>query len=278
MAEWPLTPDGQYYKAVGELLIPVDGRGMAMIMVKPDGSMVGSGFTAIEQGPPGQPAVLDLAPDVTWLEPGDPTADSYVFEEITPPTLSTPGVYRAVIVMHKPEKGEDGDTVLDPDDFEDVAVGKVIAVNADEDDFELVLPKIPEVFYPASISNVGSGNANATVAEIPIPSRPWARRVSAEGFGVVTGESADVRVNLLARLNNAASGNIVARCVGVAQTERLSFSGGKPIEAGTVADGYDQIAAGASATLYIRTERSAGSVTYTASASNAQYRAVTLPL
>ncbi len=278
MAEWPKTPDGQYYKAVGELLIPVKGTGTAFIMVKPDGSMVGSGFTAIEQGPPGQPAVLDLAPDVTWLEPDDPTADSYVFEEITPPTPSTPGVYRAVIVQHKPAPGEDGDTVLDVDDFEDVAAGKVITVNSDADEFELQFPKIPEVFYPASISSVGTGNPSVTVAEIPIASRPYARRVYAEGATIVTGEGADVRVNLLARLNNAASGNIVSRCIGIAQTERLAFAGGKPIEVGTTADGYDQIAAGSSATLYIRTERSAGSVTYTASATNSHYRAVTLPL
>jgi hypothetical protein len=95
---------------------------------------------------------------------------------------------------------------------------------------------------------------------------------------VVTGEAADVRVNLLARLNGESGGNIVGRCVGIAQTERLVLTPGKPIETGTAGDPYDQIAANSAATLYIRTERVAGSATYTASASNSQYRAVVLPL
>ena len=148
-------------------------------------------------------------------------------------------------------------------------------MNSALDGFDLVAQKFPEVFYPGVINNVPSGNANYTMAQINIPARPFVRRVLGIGHTVVAGEGADVRVDLVARLNGETGGNIVGRCPGVAQNDRLQLSPGR---APGLADAYDQIAANASAVLYIRTERQAGTTTYTASASASQYSALVLPL
>lgn len=276
-SDWPLSPDGQYRQAEAKLLLPVDPAGVAMIMVKPDGGAIGVGVTAVEKGDPGVHAELATAINFTELAHDDTTPASASFTTLTPPTTDTPGVYKLNLSLHAGQPGEDGDTVLDPADFGGGTPGQILVINGGSDGFVLASQKIPEVFYPGEIDDVGSGNPNATLCPIAIPARPWARRLRAVGYQVVTGEAADVRVNLLARLNSV-SGNIIGRCQGIAQTERLMLAPGKPIEAGTVADTYDQIAANASATVYIRTERTNGSSTYTASASQGQFAIEAWPL
>jgi len=273
-SDWTLTADGQYYQAAGQVLLPVDGSGAAIIMMRPEGG-IGSGFSAVEQGDPGVHAELDTTINFTALEPGDPTPDSASFTTITPPTTSTPGVWRLNLALHKGEQGADGDTVLDPNDFDSPVAGQILQVNSDVSAFELVAQRVPEVFYPGVVNNTASGNPNSTLAQINIPARPYARRVQGFGHTVVVGEAADVRVDLIARLNGETGGNIVGRCPGIAQTERLQLSPGR---AAGLADTYDQIAANAAAVLYIRTERQAGTTTYTTSASVSQFEALVLPL
>ena len=276
-SEWTLSSDGKYYEAECKALLPVDPDGVAVLMLKPFGVAIGSGVTAIEKGDPGlSPTFLETV-NVTPLAFDDPTPDSMSLTQITPPSSVSGGVYQWNATSRTGEKGDDGASVWDPTDLSATPVaGQIPAVNATLDGFDLVAQKFPEVFYPGVINNVPSGNVNYTMAQINIPARPFARRVSADGFTVVTGGAADVRVNLLARLGNESGGNIVGRCLGIAQTERLIMSPGKPIEVGTAADTYDQIAANASAIVYIRTE--AGSGSYTASASTSQFRAVVTPL
>lgn len=278
-SDWPLTPDGQYYQAEGKILLPVDPDGVAVVMLKPFGVGIGSGITAIEKGDPGVPANIDETVNYTELAASDPTAASSSWTTLTPPTETTPGLYRLNLSVHAGATGADGASVWDPTDLDPTPVaGQIPVVDSAATGFELVAQKIPEVFYPGSVSNTASGNPNSTVSTIPIPSRPWARRVRGIGFTIVTGEATDVRVNLLARLNNETGGNIIGRCIGIAQTERLTLTPGKPIETGTVADSYDQIAANASATVYIRCERTAGTLTYTTSASMTQFYAETTPI
>lgn len=276
---WPTTPDGLWYQFEGDIRIPVDPEtGAAMILLRPQGG-IGVGIPPVAQGTPGKHATISTAINFTALEAGDVTADSASWTLITPPTDSTPGEWKLNLALHKGGKGDDGNTVWDPTDLSDTPVaGQIPAVTSGLTGFELVAQRIPEVFYPGTINNTPSGNPNYTLAQISIPARPYARRVRAGGFTVVTGEAADVRVNLLARLNGESGGNIIGRCVGIAQTERLPMDPGKPIESGTASDSYSQIAANASATVYIRCERQAGTSTYTTSASSSQFWAEVLPL
>lgn len=278
---WPIvTFNGQQYRQrEGMMLIPLESSGAAIIMVKEDGGAVANGITSIEQGPPGLSPTFAEAATVIPLANDDPTPDSATLTQIAPPTSESGGIYKWTITSRSGPKGDDGATVWDPTTLSESPVaGQIPAVTSGLDGFELVPQKFPEVFYPGTIADIGSGNQKFTVAQIPIPARPYARRVRAGGYQVITGEAADVRVDLLARLNNADSGNIVGRCQGIAQVERLMMDPGKPIESGTSADTYDQIAANASAIVYIRTERSNGSTTYIGSASQAKFWAETLPL
>lgn len=277
---WPIVQfNGEpHYQGTGTMLVPVNGTGVAVVMMREDGGVMG-GVSAIAQGPPGMHAELENAIAYTWLEPGDPTPDSAFFEPIAPPTESTPGRWKLHWAMHKPDKGDDGTMVWNPLDLSATPkAGWIPAVKSNLTGFELVPQRIPEVFYPGTINNIGSGNAKATHAVIDIPARPWPRRIRAQGLTVVTGESADVRVNLLARLNGEDDGNIIGRCVGIAQVDRLAFAPGKPIQAGTGTDGYDTIAANAQATVHIRCERQAGASTFTAAAAMAHFNAEAWPL
>lgn len=279
--EWPLVDfnGAKYRQAQGVTLIPEDGSGAAIIMIRDDGTGLMGGVTAVRQGPPGAHAELDTDIAFTPLESGDATPDSAFFSLVTPPTESTPGKWKLNLALHRGGKGDDGVMVWDPTSLSATPkAGWLPAVKTDLLGFELVPQKLPEVFYPGSINNIGSGNPNATHAVIPIPARPWARRIRAQGSTVVTGEAADVRVNLLARLNGEADGNIVGRCVGIAQVDRLAFSPGKLIAAGTGADDYDTISAGATATIHIRCERQAGTSTYTAPAAMAHFNVEAWPL
>lgn len=274
-SDWPLSPDGQYRQAEAKLLLPVDPSGVAMIMVKPDGGAIGVGVTAVEKGDPGVHAELDTAINFNALEPGDPTPDSASFSVLVPPTTTTPGKWKLNLALHKGAKGDDGNTVLEPTDFGTPASGQILQVKSDLSAFELVAQRIPEVCYPGAVANTPSGNPNYTLCPIPIPARPYARRLRPVGHTVVTGEAADVRVDLIARLNSETGGNIVGRCHGIAQTERLQFSPGK---AAGLADGYDTIAANAAATVYIRCERQAGTSTFVTSATTSLFSVEVLPL
>ncbi|QDF19836.1 minor tail protein [Mycobacterium phage Fulbright] len=278
---WPIVEynGAPHYLGQGDFLIPVDpSTGMAVILLRQNGG-IASGIVGVEKGDPGMPPNFHPDIPVTEMAWNDPTPAGGTWTQISPPNGDNPGVWQMSLALHGPQPGtSSGGTTPTPSNFGGGTAGQVLAVNSAADGFEIVDQKIPEVFYPGEIDNVGSGNVNATLCPINIPSRPWARRVRAQGYTVVTGEAADVRVDLVARLNNAESGNIVGHCIGIASTERLMFAPGKPINEGTVSGSYDTIAAGASATLYVRLERKAGSSTYTASASSSMFSAEVWPL
>lgn len=277
-SDWTKTPDGQWWRAEGELLLPVDPRGVAVVMLRSKNG-IGVGFSAVEKGDPGVPANFDTVVNHTSLAYDDPTPESASLTVITPPTTTTPGVWRVNLATRRGQPGEDGESVWDPTDLsENPVAGQIPVVDGAATGFELVAQKIPEVFYPGAINNTGSGNVNSSLAQIAIPSRPWPRRIRGLGYTVVTGEADDVRVDLLARLNGESGGNIVGRCQGITRTERLTMSPGKPIETGTAADAYDMLAANTAGIVYIKCERQAGSVTYTTSASTSQFSVEALPL
>lgn len=274
---WPIVMwNGvEHYQAQGDFLIPVTPEtGAAVIMLRRDGG-VGDGFSAIEKGDPGQHAEISNTVDITELDPDDTSPPSAQFITLTPPTGDTPGVYQLALSLHRGANGVDGDTVLDPNDFDDPAAGYFPAVNNTLDGFELAPQKITEWFFPATVANTPSGNVSFTIGAVPIPSRPWARRIVAHGGVVVTGEGADVRVDLLARLNGETGGNIVGRCPGVAQTERLALWPGK---AAGLATDYDVIAAGDAGTVHFRLERQSGTVTYTSTATTTRVSVEAIPL
>lgn len=266
---WPTTADGQYYHFEGIVDIPVDPTtGVAVLLLRPQGGSAGEGVPAIEDGAPGVHAELSEEINFTELAHDDPTPASASFTTLTPPTTSTPGVYKLNLALHGGEPGDDGTTSIDVDSVDGTAAaGKMIRVNSAVDGFEYTSEGIVDRWIPTTINNTATGNPSSTLATVSIPSNTydfdWRPIVHAQT--IVTPDGSNVSVDLVARLNGETGGNIVGRCFGIGGVkERLTITSAPP--PGSAA-GYDKVLANAAATIYLRTERQTGSNTYTTSAS-----------
>lgn len=263
---WPTVTVGgkDYWQIDGKFRVAKESDPNAQVLIliaTPNGGIASVG--PLVQGDPGQHAEIDNAVNFTALEPNDPTPDSFSFTTITPPSPSTPGLWRAVVALHKGAKGDPGDTVLDPADYSATTAGQILAVAAGLTTFELVTPKTCEWHWPATINNTPPGNANYTLATVSIAAKPFAWRAIPFGYTIITGTGPDVAVDLIARLNGETGGNIVGRCPGIAgATDRLLMVPG--VAAGT-ADGYNKVLANNAATVHFRVERQSGADTYTTS-------------
>lgn len=272
---WEVVTVGgvDYYEIeTARFRVPVDwvpGSNMFIAVAGPNG---GSGsFPAIAKGDQGDTPVLEPEVSLTVLEADDPTPASSTWTEVSP------GVYQESRTIHKGPKGDDGDTVIDPEDFGTPVAGKLLVVNPAGDGFVYQSQKVGDRYIPATIANAPSGNVGYTLCSVAIPAQDFDWRPEVEGQTVVTGTGANVRVDVIARLNTEASGNIVGRGFGVpgAGPVAIGLSSGPP--AGS-ADSYDRVAAGASAVIYLRVERQSGTDTFTTSASTTTFKVRVAPI
>jgi hypothetical protein len=219
-------------------------------------------FPALVQGDAGPPPTVDTTINLTALEANDATPDSASWTEVSPDT------YRLNLALHKGADGSSGTiSIISASDLVGTPLaGKTIVVNTGADGFVYQTQKCGDRYIPATISNTPAGNANYTLASVVVAAQPWDWRPVVSGQTVVTGTGADVAVDLLARLNTEASGNIVARGIGGSGVNSAgwptAFQAGPP--AGS-ADAYDRVSANAQATIYFRAERRSGADTFTTS-------------
>jgi hypothetical protein len=229
-------------------------------------------YPALVKGDDGDTPVLDNTVNLTVLEWDDVTPD---FASLSEPT---PNVYELNMSTRKGPPGADGDTVLDITDFTDPSPGKVIAVDDANTGFELQAQKVGDSFWPAAIVNTPSGNPAYTLCSVGIDPQPFDWRPEVSGWCVVTGTGADVAVDLLARLDDAAAGNIVGqaydRTGGISPPTHVLVDG-PPTGS---ADGYNRVAAGAAATIYLRAERRSGTETFTTSNTTTRFRVKVNPV
>lgn len=264
------TIDGKEYLVIdtAQFRVPLDwdaSSNMFIAVASPTGGL--GSFPALVKGDTGDPPTLDTI-NFTALEADDPTPDSATWNEISP------GVYSLDLYLHKGPQGIDGDTILTPSDFGTPVYGHQLQVNATLDDMELVAPKVGYRYVPATISNTPSGNPNYTLCSVAIPAQPFDWRPEVYGQCLFNTTWVDVTVDLVARLNNATSGNIVGRGFGFARSgyetlwQLVVMSPGPPAAATT---DYDLVTAGAAATIYLRAERQAGTGTFTTTASRTHF-------
>lgn len=234
-------------------------------------------FPALVKGDPGKHAEIDADIDLIALEYNDPTPDGASWTTTTAPTDSVAGVYKLTITLHKGPPGTSGTMVLDPNDYGTPVYKKILAVNSSIDGFEYVSQKAGDLYLPASINSVPSGNASYTLAQVSIPGQGFDWRPTVYGQTIITGTGADVQVDLVARLNGEASGNIVGRAFGRAGATPPPhvLVSGSP--AGS-ADSYNKVAAGAAATVHLRTERQTGADTYTTSSATSSFAVKVNPI
>lgn len=262
------TIDGKEYLVVevAQFRIPLNfdpDSNMFIAVAAPSGGL--GNFPALVKGDPGFAPTFNT-PTLHALEHGDPTADSIAFTLVTPGTALAGPVYHCDVYLHKGEPGDDGTMVLlDASDLTGTPLaGRIMVVNSTATGMEFVAQKVGDRYLPASINSTPSGNANYTLCPVGIPAQPFDWRPEVVGQTVVAGTGTNVRVDLLARLSSEAGGNVVARCFGVASTERLMLCSAPPAGSN---DAFDRVAAGTAVTIYMRVERQSGSDTFTTSAS-----------
>lgn len=254
--------------SVAEFRIPLDwdpSSSMFIAVAAPTGGL--GSFPALVKGDTGDKPTLRNV-NFTALEADDVTPDSASW------TTVSAGVYDLNLALHKGPQGATGDTVITPSDFGTPIAGKIPVVNSTLDNFELKSQKVGDRFVPASIANAPSGNPNFTLCSVAVPAQDFDWRPEVSGSCTVTLTSNNVRVDLIARLNDQASGNIVGRGRGAPNPTYgtyptvVTLSPGPPAAASST---YDKVSAGVSAIVYLRAERVGGTGTFTTTGSDTDF-------
>lgn len=279
MAEW--TEDDQYYLWTGEVRIPKTfdpTTKAAVIMLGPPGGI--AQIPALVQGDPGVPATIDTTINFSALEHDDPTADSASFTTISAGSATVSPVYRLNLALHKGAPGASGSsTILGATDLTGTDVdGYIIAKAYGSEEAEWVAQKVGDQYWPAAISNTTDADGqNRTLCQVSIPAQPFDWRPRVFGQTIVSG-TANTRVDLLARVNNAVSGDIVGRGfgqVGASPPPNVLVSGVPAGSGSTVG----KVSAGAAAVLFLRCEQQAATTdAYTTSASTTSFMVEVAPI
>lgn len=268
------TINGKNYLVVdvASFRIPLDWEPSSNMFIAVAAPIGGLGnFPALLKGDPGDTPTFDSAVNFTVLDFDDPTADSM--------TLTALGgdEYQANIILHRGPPGNDGTSTLDVNAYGTPASKKILIVNPTVDGFIYQSQLVGDRFLPSTINSTPAGNPLYTLAAVSVPAMPFDWRPEVSGQSVVTPTGANVGVDLIARLNDAAAGNIVGRCFGVAGSavQNLKLVDGAP--AGS-ADAYDKVVAGAAAVVYLRAERITGTDTFTTSSSTTTFKVKVAPI
>lgn len=272
---WNITTiDGKQYLVVdvAKFRIPLDwdpSSNMFFAVSYPDGGI--GNFTALAKGDTGDVPTLNLPITLTELAPDDTTPASASFTEVSPDT------YTMSLALHRGAKGEDGDTVLLPDDYGTGLAGDYLVVNSALDAFTLTPQRVGDRYLPATILPTPSGNAAYTLCTVSIPPQRFSYRPQVEGFCEITGTSEDVKVDLVARIDSATAGNIIGRATQRAGQYPATHVLSSTPPAGSVS-AYDIVPANTSAAIYLRAERVSGSGTFTTSATTTGFSVRALPV
>lgn len=281
-AAW--TEDDQYYIWAGQVRIPKTydpTSKSAVILLGPEGGV--AEIPALVKGDPGQPATLDTTINFSALAYDDPTSDSATWTLVTPGTSSTPPVYQLNLALHKGAPGAAGTSeILTASDITGTATdGYYLAKTtvSSVGKATWVAPKVGGQYWPTTISNTsGTDGQNRTLASVTIsPAPAFDYRVRVYGQAIISG-TVNTRVDLIARMGNDTSGDIVGRGFGIggATTDRVTLVSG--VAAGS-ATTVGKVTAGNTTTIYLRAEQQASTTdAYTTSASTTQFMVEVSPI
>lgn len=248
-----------------------DGQysGLFLACASPQGGLPRgvTNLPALLKGDPGPSSEL-VKGSFIELAHDDPTPGGFDLTRIVDATAVSGPVYSIDVALHGGIPGEDGAAIITPTDYADEpAYGQQLTVAPGETEFELTYPRVLG-FHPATIQTAAGTTAEAAHAVIDIAAGTYHQ----DWYPVVTGHSiiigtGDIQCDLIARLDNATSGDIIARGFGrmsdtPTQQPNLSFG----VESGT-----GIVAADAAATIFIRGKRISGAVGYAAAESTARF-------
>ncbi|ULN72304.1 hypothetical protein [Mycolicibacterium smegmatis] len=274
-----VVDDKEYW--VVECLVPKESdpeRGAYIFFAKPLQGI--TGIAGLIKGDPGKHTIIDTTIDNVPLDYDDPTPDFMEFVEIQPGSDTQSQIVQLRASQRAGAPGQDGDTVLDPSDFDGGSAGDVIALNDEEDGFELVPQRVGGMHWAASLSNATAGTtATAQIGVITVQAGtylfPW--RPDVDAAVTVTGSTSDIAVDLVARLGST-TGPIVGlgKAVPGVQTQRVVLQSG-PETGESASDSDLYVAAGEAAAIYLMAEKVGGSATYSTTAPRFSMKAVALP-
>lgn len=259
------------------LRIPLDwdpSSGLFIAVGQPAGGF--GNFPALVKGNPGVSPTFDSTVNLTVLDWNDPSGNAASLA-----LLGSPGGvpnYQASLTIHAGAPGADGTAVIDPTAYGDPMTGYGLVYNASDSGFVYQAPLCGDRYIPASVNSVPAGNPTYTICAVSIPAYPFDWRPEIEGQAVVAASGgSNVAVDLVARLNNETSGNVIGQGIGLAGAGPFQNVMSSAIPAGS-SDSYDRVYAGASAIVYLRSERSSGTNTYTISNSTVIFKVKVAPI
>lgn len=274
------TIDGKEYLVIESAMfrVPLDFDPTSNIFIAVAAPTGGLGnFPALVKGDPGKHAEFDDQITITELDPDDPTPASANWVTITPGDDDTSPVYRLELELHKGAPGTDGTTSLDVDSIGGTKVaGRTLVLNATLDGFDYAPTKVGNLYIPASLGSTSAGNPNSTLGGMSLGPFDFDWRPIPKAHTIVTPTGANVRVDMIARLNGETGGNDIGRCHGIAgATERLNLTG---VPAPGTPSGDFKVNAGDTATVHLRVERQSGDQTFTTSSSTTRFGVQVQPI
>lgn len=234
--------------------------GVAYLILTPSGGTGTLPFLA--QGLPGLPPVFD---SITVTEVAAATALPIPNPVVT--TVSTGGSgtashYTLQFYIHAGATGLTGSpSIAGSSDVSGTPTDKYTLIyRASDSKWVIAGQRVGDLYVPGSIANKAFNNTTPfLLASVAIPAQQFDWRPIVYGQAIVTGSS-DTRVDLVARLNDQSSGDQVGYSyglVGSAPPPNILVSGSP---AGSAVPGaYGKVAAGASATVFLRAEQKAAS-------------------
>ena len=234
-----------------------------------------SNYPALLRGPSGRAPTLVMG-TFTPLANSDPTEPFFDISLIAEETEVSAAVYQVNAALRAGQDGAPGAALITPDDYGSPAFGQALTVAAGEETFELTYPKVGGLHLPTSISSAPDGStAEVTMAVFDVSAgvynRDWTPAVS--GNAITIASSTDAQIDLIVRKDDVTGGNIIARGVGLPGQTHWQPNIVSGVESGT-----NVVAAGAAATIYVRTKRMSGSATYGAAASTARFQMLAVPV
>lgn len=262
-----LTINGNDIEFTGQVKV-VNGfnpdTGVAYLILTPDGGVGSLPFLA--QGLPGKPPVFDNI-TVEEVEPGVSLPNpNPVVTEVSPGGSGTASHLNLKFYIHKGATGAMGTNVIST--ATDLATTPALGSSTDaytllyrNSDSKWVpsAQKVGNVYVTGPISATSYNNTSPRLlSSINVPAMPFAWRPRVFASSVITGSSS-TRVDLVARLNDASSGDQVGYAKGIAgPTPPPSILIPTYPADSSVPGSYGRVEAGAAATIYLRAEQKAG--------------------
>lgn len=281
IGEW--TEDDQYFIWTGDVKVAKQfdpTTKSAILLLGPEGGI--AEIPSLVKGDPGTPATLDSTINFVSLAYDDPTSESASFSVLTPGSETVSPVYRLNLSLRQGSPGASGaSAVLTASDVTGTATDGYYLAKTTVDSVgkaTWVAPKVGGQYWPATISNTsGTDGQNRTLASVSIPAQPFDWRPRVFGQCIISG-TANTRVDLIARVSDAISGDIVGRAyglTGVAPPPAILVTGSPTGSASTVG----RVTAGAATTVFLRAEQQAATTdSYTTAAVSTSFLVEVAPI